>query len=112
MALDWTRYCRNPEFSVEGTDVEVELADGRAQRVRVAEHDDAIHLSAIVGRRHALDGIDDVALRTWQRNREMQLIGFRLDERGRLVGEVWVPKMGLTREEFIICLKTMALESD
>jgi len=32
----------------------------------------------------------------------MQLVGFRLDQKGRLVGEAWVPKAGLSGDEFLL----------
>jgi hypothetical protein len=112
MGLDWKRYCQDRELCVEGDDVEVKLAHGRQHWVNVVEHDGAIHLRAIVGNRRALQLIEDAAVRAWQRNREMQLVGFRIDDRGRLVGETWVPKVGLDREEFVMCVKTVALESD
>ena len=43
---------------------------------------DAYH-AFLKGRQH----LWRVALRTWRRNRAMQLVGFRLDQKGRLVGE-------------------------
>jgi hypothetical protein len=42
----------------------------------------------------------------------MQLVGFRLDQKGRLVGEAWVPKAGLTRDEFLLYAKRVADECD
>lgn len=42
----------------------------------------------------------------------MQLVGFRLDQKGRLVGEAWVPKAGLSRDEFLLYVKRVADECD
>jgi len=42
----------------------------------------------------------------------MSLMGFRIDRRGRLVGEAWVPKAGLTGEEFQLYVRHLAVEAD
>jgi hypothetical protein len=40
------------------------------------------------------------------------VLGFRLDQKGRLVGEAWVPKAGLSRDEFLLYVKRVADECD
>lgn len=42
----------------------------------------------------------------------MQLVGFRMDQKGRLVGEAWMPKVGLGREEFLLYVRRVASECD
>ncbi|AUX27009.1 uncharacterized protein SOCEGT47_075820 [Sorangium cellulosum] len=39
-------------------------------------------------------------------------LGFRLEDRGRLVGEAWIPKAGLSVEEFATCVRQVAVECD
>ena len=39
-------------------------------------------------------------------------MGFRIDHRGRVVGEAWVPKAGLSAAEFQLYLRTAAVECD
>ena len=56
--------------------------------------------------------IPDAALRAWKRNRSTQLVGFRVDRKGRLVGEAWVPKAGLERGEFLLYVVRVATECD
>ncbi|HEU5178897.1 MAG TPA: hypothetical protein VFU24_15710, partial [Burkholderiales bacterium] len=51
-------------------------------------------------------------LRAWRRNRSSQLVGFRVDQRGRLVGEAWVPKAGLSAQEFQVYVRRVAAECD
>ena len=53
-----------------------------------------------------------VALVAWERNRASSLVGFRVDDRGRLVGESWVPTPGLTRDEFLFYLRSAAAACD
>lgn len=56
--------------------------------------------------------LPDLPLKIWSRNRVVSLIGFRIDHRGRLVGEAWVPKVGITKSEFQLYLRTVAVEAD
>ena len=41
-----------------------------------------------------------------------ELVGFRIDARGRLIGEAWVPKAGVTSSEFTSYLRAVAAECD
>lgn len=56
--------------------------------------------------------LSDALVRAWSRNRSVMLAGFRVDERGRMIGESWVPKAGLTASEFQFALRHLAEESD
>ena len=85
---------------------------GRHQRISISETAETFELTSIVARAAAICDIPDVALRAWRRNQAMQLVGFRLDQKGRLLGEAWVPKAGLTRDEFLLCVKRVADECD
>jgi hypothetical protein len=110
---DWRHFCRGEEgISVDGDGFEIVTTGERHQRIAVRETTDTFELTGIVARPFAIVGIPDVALRTWRRNRAMQLVGFRLDQKGRLVGEAWVPKAGLTRDEFLLYAKRVADECD
>jgi hypothetical protein len=73
---------------------------------------DAIELSSLVARPSVLAEIDSPSLAAWRRNRAASLVGFRVDERGRLVGESWVPTEGLTRDEFLLYVRGLAAACD
>ncbi|MBN1903047.1 hypothetical protein JW926_17115 [Candidatus Sumerlaeota bacterium] len=90
----------------------MKCSDERRHRILIRETEDAYELTAIVAHPALLRGIENVSLRAWQRNRSMQLLGFRLDNRGRLVGETWAPKAGLTRGEFLLLIRRLAAECD
>lgn len=114
MAAEWQRLIRGREFDVEDGRVLVKLGE-RSQRLTVKDEGESYLLTAVVARARivrGLDSIDDLLLRAWQRNRATSLVGFRLDNRDRLVGEAWVPKLALTPEEFQMYLRTVARESD
>jgi hypothetical protein len=112
MAADWARLCRSEGFAIEGEDIHVTLAAGRHQRVSVADQGTSYELRSIVARPSIVDAIQDAPLRAWKRNRSALLVGFRIDRRGRLVGQAWIPKAGITAEEFQTYVRRVATESD
>ena len=92
MNVDWKSLCSAEDLVVEDADVLINLGDDRSHRVRVHETDDEFVLRAFVVRQADVSSIPDLPLLVWQRNRAISLMGFRIDRRGRLVGEAWVPK--------------------
>jgi hypothetical protein len=48
----------------------------------------------------------------WDRNRDSDLVGFKVDGRGRLIGEAWVPLDGLEAEEWGVWVRTVARSCD
>jgi hypothetical protein len=111
--LDWRQLCHGQEgVYVDEDEVEVLVADERYKRVTIQETAESFELSTIVARPAETEAIPDVSLRAWRRNRAMQLIGFRIDEKDRLVGEAWVPKAGLSRGELLLYIKRVAAECD
>lgn len=110
---DWKVFCRGADdVSLEGEVIVVTFPDERRHQVVVDESDEAYEFSGIVARAAALSDIDDVPLRAWRRNRATQLLGFRIDRKGRLVGEAWAPKAGLNRDEFLMYVRRVATECD
>ena len=108
MAAEWRRLCRSRQFSVSVNDVLVDLHGGRRHRVTIDDMGDAYRLSGVVARAGMAEGVKGLPIRTWERNRGTELVGFRLDKRGRLIGESWVPKAGLSAAEFQLYLSTVA----
>jgi hypothetical protein len=112
MAREWTRLCKGAGFAIDGDEIEVRFADERHQRVRVDDEGDAFRVVGVVAQRAEVQQQEKIALRAWRRNRSTQLVGFRRDDRGRLVGESWVPKAGLSGEEFATYVRQVAAECD
>lgn len=108
----WTRYCRANDIAIDGTDVVVTFSDERHHRITVEEKDDCFVLCAFVVRQRVVSKLRDLPIQIWLRNRSVSLVGFRIDRKGRLVGEAWVPKAGLTAEEFQLYVRTVAVECD
>jgi hypothetical protein len=97
---------------VEGEAVVVDLGHGRRHRVDVRATGDALELSGVVARRAIVEETENAALAAWERNRAVSLVGFRLDNRGRLVGEAWMPTSGLSRDEFLFYVRSTAASCD
>ena len=113
VSSDWKRWCRGQEnISLDGDCVVITFVGGRHQRVEVTDAGEAFELTGFVARQAALQSVPDAPLRAWERNRTTQLVGFRVDRRGRLVGEAWVPKPGLGADEFLHYARLVAMECD
>lgn len=111
--IDWRKLCAGArDVQIAGDAVVVTLARDRQHRVEVESKTDAVELRAVVARRQEVDKHENPALAAWNRNRAGSLVGFRLDERGRLVGESWVPDAGLTADEFLVYLRNIAAACD
>lgn len=112
MGTEWSALCKAPRIELDGDEATVGFENGRFHRVTVRETDDAFEFHAVVARASAVKEIADLALRIWRQNRAAHLVGFRIDSRGRVCAEGWVPKAGLTALEFQLVLRHVAAESD
>jgi hypothetical protein len=112
MAGNWDQFCNAPDFEVVGPSITVRFAEDQSHAVTVHEQPDTYVLSAMVARQATVAEVPDLPLEVWLKNRSVTLVGFRIDRRGRLVGEAWVPKAGLVGEEFQLYVRTVAIECD
>lgn len=109
----WKQWCRgHQDITIQGGCAVLTFTGGRHQRVHVTDVGEAYELKGFVARQATLRNVPDAHLRAWERNRTTQLVGFRIDRRGRLVGESWVPKPGLDGSEFLHYLRRVAGECD
>ena len=111
MTADWRKLCAGREFEVQGARVLVTLAGQRRHIVTVKEQADAYVLTSLVIGAALVADISNIYLHSWERNRGTELVGFRFED-GRLIGECWVPKTGLTAGEFGTYLRALATEAD
>ncbi len=112
MGPEWRTLARGLNADINGEDVVVRFENGRFHRVRVHETEEAFEVRAVVAGAASVRGIDDLAIRIWRHNRAAQLVSFRIDTRGRVCAQGWVPKAGVTTEEFQLVLRRVAVESD
>jgi hypothetical protein len=61
-----------------------------------------------------LDSIETGApeVESWLINRYRELVGFKVVERGTIIGEAWVPTQALTAEEWEVHVRTVAKACD
>lgn len=110
---DWKAWCRGrSDISIEGNVVTVRLGGDRAHRVEVDRTADGWALRARIASGAALNRLDEPELFVWERNRTSQLVGFRITNHDRLIGEAWIPDEGLTADEFNLYVHTVAAECD
>jgi hypothetical protein len=106
-------FCRGAErISIDGESAVLVMTGDRRQRVEIRQTPDTYEFMSVVVRPSVVASVPDVPLRAWRRNRAMQTVGFRVDRKGRLVGEAWVPKAGLSRDEFLLSVRRCAAECD
>lgn len=111
--MQWKAFCaRASDCTVSQDSVVVSLEGGRQHRVDVSVEDEVIELRAVVAKAAALRSVEEPVLTAWRRNRAASLVGFRFDNRERLIAEAWVPKAGLKAEEFVAYVRAVARESD
>jgi hypothetical protein len=110
---DWDAFSRGAkDMFTEGKVITVLISDGRQQKVRVEDADNAFELTSVILPKGAMAGVPDVALRAWRRNRTTHLVGFKVDQKDRLVATAWVPKPGVTAAEFVSHVRRLAREAD
>ena len=112
MNPDWRHLCQGEGLRVVGDGVDVSFHDRRHQRVRVVETNGALLIHSVVTGAAATRQVQDPALLAWRRNCLSRVVGLRVDERGRLIGQAWVPLAGLEAHEFQLCVRTVATECD
>ena len=114
MSVDWRQLAAEASMHVDQTRIEITFGDlARAQDIFVDDgFEDSIRLSSVVARPSALPDPDVAVTSAWVRNRLSELVGFTIDRYGRMIGEAWVPKDGLTYDEFAFYVMLLARGCD
>ena len=111
--IEWREFCVGAHDLIsDDAGVTVQFSNGRRQRIDVRPGTGVIELRGVVARLAVAVRIERLAVMAWEHNRASSLVGFRVDDRGRLVGESWVPTSGLTRDEFLFYLRSAAASCD
>lgn len=115
MRTDWQRWAVEAGLEVDENAVLVPLGGGRQQRVRVEEapgDPETLRLWSLAARPKALAESDDTLLFAWLRNRDSDLVGFKIDRKGWLLGEAWLPLAGLAADEWKFAVLAVARGCD
>ncbi len=89
--------------------------ESRRHSVRLGDVDGGIRMEATVATARTLDLLalhDDPHRWAWRRNRVSNLVGFRIDEKRRLLAETVAPAIELAQDEFVTYLLAVASEAD
>ena len=113
MNIDWRHLSREARLPLEDGRINMGFADsGRSHTVYVDETQKGLRLWGIVAKPARRAQIESAELRAWLRNRVTELVGFKTDRHGRLIGEAWVPEAGLTADEWAFYVNTVARVCD
>lgn len=116
MNVDWRVFARAFGADLDGSTVTVQLAGERTQRVFVEADRTgvALRLWSVVTTKSktALLGGGAPLAYAWERNRLSDLVGYTVDNRGRLIGETWIPTDGITQQTFTLHLEELARVCD
>src|SRR4051812_12207495 len=92
MSADWRKLSRASKLETRANGIRVTFEDGRKQLVCVDdEADGRIRIWSLVSESEVVCALKQTNIRAWLRNRLSELVGFKMDERGRLIGEASVP---------------------
>lgn len=117
MSADWKGLCREAGIRFESDAIRVPCGEERVQQVRVDESQPGvIRLWSRVALRSQLaedlPGSARPEIEAWLINRYRELVGFKVAERGTIIGEAWIPVIGLTAEEWSLYVHTVAKACD
>jgi hypothetical protein len=117
LPTDWRALSEGAGLAVSGDTLIVALPGDRRQEVFVEASDEPAlrvwSFAASPSRVAAATASDESAhLLAWRRNRASDLVGFKVDGRGRLVGEAWVTTAGLDAGEWRVYVTAVAQACD
>lgn len=113
MPADWKRLARNAsDLHVARSSIAVTLPNGRSHEVAISESGDGYLFEAVVAGRRETSRLRDPEIAAWRRNRSSRVVGYRIDERGRLAAHAWSPRDGTTARLFQLMVRTVAREAD
>ena len=113
MNADWRQLARSAGHAVRDDSIEVAFDGGRRQVVHIDESNEGSHrLWSVAAQPAVVRELREPRLQMWRRNRVTELVGFRLDKRGRIIGEVLLPSPGLTANEWELYIRAVARACD
>lgn len=115
MSANLKSLARSAGYSVSNMSLTIPFENGRRQVVRLDDSDPEVgRLWCVLlppSKTQEFTAGDPLAY-AWKRNRFSDLVGFSVDERGRFIGETWVPMHGLTARELQLHILELARVCD
>src|SRR5512141_2603292 len=92
MMIDWMRTCLPPDLDFDGDVIRVWFKNGRQHIVRKDEGQGETRIWSLIARPSIVREQEDLLMRIWMKNHAARLVSYRIDEKGRLIGEAWLPE--------------------
>lgn len=113
----WKTLCRDSGLRYQDDSIRVPCGDDRFQDVRVDDGDPgAIRLWSRVAFRRQLSAerpeLERPEVEAWLINRYRELVGFKVAERGTIIGEAWIPMIDISPDEWSLYVRTVARACD
>jgi hypothetical protein len=107
---DWRQWARQRGWKIEGDILIVEVGK-RQQRIHITESSEGSRLTSVVAKRSVVQEIGGLDLQAWKRNRTSDLVGFKINKKGYLVGETQLPK-DASKDEWSYLVFNLARAAD
>lgn len=104
----------NVEIKKDWRGLLVTFQNGRRQHITISRKQDRYVMSSVVLKRKQVEelGRTQVLARLWQRNRNINVVTFSLDQQGHLMGQIEQLAETIDVEEFIFYIELLARECD
>jgi hypothetical protein len=117
LSVSWKALCREAGLRYQEQAISVPCGEERAQQVWVDDSNpDVIRLwSRVAFRRQLPDDrpeLERPEVEAWLINRYRELVGFKVAERGTIIGEAWVPMIDVSVAEWALYVDTVAKACD
>lgn len=110
---DWRKLTREAGLRIEAAGIQVSCGEERSQFVQVDDsRPEVLRVFSVIVTRGDAERLKNAALEAWKMNRFRELVGFKVAEYGRVIGESWVPTIGLTADEWKCYVLTVARSCD
>ena len=104
---------REAGYKVQDGALVVGTTPGRSQKIFVEqEQSGLLRLSTSIAGGAAARRAEFSHLACWERNRLSELAGLRIGSRGEVIGECWVPVLGLTPDTLALYVSQLATWAD
>jgi hypothetical protein len=113
LSSEWRMLTRQAALKLTAGEIRVPCGRERTQRVRVDDSmGDVIRLWSVVVTRGGAQHLTNPSLEVWRINSYRELVGFKIAEHGRVIGECWVPMIGITKDEWKTYVVNLAKACD
>jgi hypothetical protein len=117
LSADWKTLCRQTGLRYQEGSIRVRCGSDRFQDIRVDDSNPGVvRLWSRVASRSQLSSdapeLERPEVEAWLINRYRELVGFKVVERGTIIGEAWIPMIEVSADEWRLYVHTVAKACD